>query len=94
MKIPKSIRIGGFTYKVDVIDNLVEDGQECFGTCSVNEQSIKIRDGLPKQMIKCTLIHECLEAINYHYKLNLKHDNIERLDSALLDLLENNKGVF
>ena len=94
MNIPKKINVGAFSYKVLVVKDLAEGGEDCCGTCSMIEQVIRLREGMPDQIMKATIIHEALEAINYHYKLNLEHDNIERLDAALLDLLEANKGLI
>lgn len=68
------IKIAGYEVKIVVDKNLVAN-EARVGEYSPFEQKITIADGLTRQQMIETLIHEVLEAANDIYELDLDHDN-------------------
>ena len=91
MKIPKKIKIGGYEFIVTYHDTLKDppnDNDECVGKCDYVNFSIKIINGLKRQQELTTFLHECLEAVNFVYGVGLKHKQIEALESAVFQLIQ------
>jgi len=104
MKIPKKIKILGVTYKVKFVDNLLDDkdAKECLsvedkkknalvGYCSPNKLTIFLSKNTAKQNLASVFIHEVLEAINSQLALNLCHADLDRLETALHQVLTENR---
>jgi hypothetical protein len=91
MKIPKKIKIGGYTYKVlykkDIEEN--KDGS-VVGLCEEKELQIIIKKGQIKEQILSTFLHEWAEAANRAFAIHLKHQQIEALESALYQFIQEN----
>ena len=91
VKIPKSIKIGGFTYKIDMSQTrdseLKNNGN--FGECSVIPRKISIATNLHPQQTSETFIHEVLHSIDDvygHYQLT--EEQCKHLSSGLLQVFE------
>ncbi|MFT9493405.1 hypothetical protein [Anaerosolibacter sp.] len=93
MGIPKEIKIGGYDYTVSMENSLSRDNN-AFGMSCGNAQTIKIDATLPKQNQESTLLHEIIEQINFRYELRLPHEQITILESALYQVLKDNKLSF
>lgn len=68
-KMPKAVRIGCFSYVVQVIE---EEGAEIAGIAGAMHslrQRIRIRAGMTPQQVANTFIHEVLHAIHHVYGL-------------------------
>jgi len=93
MKIPSKIKIGGYFYDIEIDETLaLKSG--CQGTQCSNTLEIKIDGGIAQQNKESTLIHEIIEAINYHYELKLEHTVISTLESALYQVITDNSSMF
>lgn len=81
------LKILGFNYEVKVVEtnNLDEDIR---GDCNTETLTITVRN---TKMINSTLLHEIIEAINFHLELNLQHEAISQLETALRSILTENK---
>lgn len=104
MKIPKKVKILGVTYKVKFVDNLLDDpdAKKCLsaedrkknaliGYCSPNTLTIFLSKNTAKQNLTSVFIHEILEAINSQLALNIRHADLDRLETALHQVLTENK---
>ena len=99
MKIPKTINILGVTFKVKFVDDISkekivakEDKKlSMVGYCSCNNATILLCKVTNKQNYLSVFIHEILEAIDGQLALHLKHDNIDRLEVGLYQVLTTNK---
>jgi len=93
MKIPNKVKIGGYTYDIEIDKTLaLKSGYQ--GTQCSNTLEIKIDGGIAQQNKESTLIHEIIEAINYHYELKLEHTVISTLESALYQVITDNSSMF
>jgi uncharacterized protein YaaW (UPF0174 family) len=81
MKIPKTLKIGGVVYKIELVrmDNLCGEYDATTGT-------IRINPDMPQDLQEETLIHEALHGINNE----LDEREIEFLSQALYQMLKDN----
>jgi hypothetical protein len=92
MEIPKKIRVGAYTYKVMIVDKLVDedairkDDRFMLGQCDSNKLEIYILRDQSKIQQASTFVHEVLEAINEHYGIGLKHKQIQALECGLMQV--------
>ena len=96
MRIPKSIRIGAYTYKVKKINSIGKrpNGKDASGLCEHKTRTLWIQSGLDSVEEKIVFMHECLHVIEYVYDLSLGEKKITKLDSYLVDFLTINKLDF
>ena len=87
MNIPKKLKIGGHTYKVNLTkdENLVRGGS--FGNRNCNDMTINISSELGKSEQEATLLHEILHAINTEWEECL----VENVAQGLYQVLVDNK---
>lgn len=93
MNIPKSIKVGGTTYTVNITDRLalgLDYGAEILYT----EQEINVRPGGPEHM-EAAFLHEMVHAIMDHMGLK-EHDEreVEGFARALHMIIKDNPGLF
>ena len=93
MKIPKSMSILGNTYEVQLEDSFREGKEEMGSTC-VTLQKITINNKCCKEQQASTLLHEIIEALNYHLDLDLEHKTMMGLEAGLIQVIKDNKLRF
>jgi hypothetical protein len=77
-------------YEYDVIrEKTVEELGFC-GQIDSNGQLIHIATDMTIQQLVSTILHEILEALNYHMCLGLDHDTVSRLETGLYQTLTSN----
>lgn len=92
-RIVEEVNILGTTFSIEYKDEvLAEDGDECVGLCISDEHRIEILDTpkVPYDSQLCTLLHECIEAVNAKLELNMKHSTISGIETGLFQLLRAN----
>ena len=79
------MRILGYDYK------LIEDGDSdmigTYGRFHAKTQVLQIATGLTQQQRESTVLHEILEALNYHDNLGLNDKTIMPLEAGLYQVL-------
>lgn len=95
MKIPKKIKIGGHIYQIIMRDREFEDGGTvgAVGTCDNKFNKIWIDKRWVQSQQETTLIHEIIEAINWNWKLELTHPQIQGLEASFYQVLKDNKII-
>jgi hypothetical protein len=93
MKIPKKLKILGYTYKVRITDE-ADSGNDNLGTHWWKNQVIVLNSSLREEIMASTFLHEIIESVNYNMGLNLKHNQIVRLETGLYQILKENKIKF
>ena len=82
------MNILGYDYTV------VEDGDSdmigAYGRYHGKNQVLQIASGLTEQQRVSTVLHEILEAINFHLQLKLEHNVIMSLETAVFQALTAN----
>jgi hypothetical protein len=98
MDLPDKIKIGPFTYKISIVEGLVdEDGDECFGLHSFADQTIYLLKGLPLAVLSSTLMHELLHAIWTTRALPKRPTEervVENFEVGLLSLFQDNPELI
>ena len=61
-----------------------------FGELRQGKQEIVIAAGLPPQQTTSTVLHEIIEALNYHLALDLGHGTIMALEAGLYQVRTEN----
>ena len=91
--IPRKLKIGGYDYEIiDEKQGLADNGR--FGYHNRNRNEIGIDPDCSEELKMSTLLHEILEAVNWHYDMKLKHDQICKLETTLFQVLKDNKLTF
>lgn len=94
MTIPKSVKVGGKTYKVEITDRLDFGAANCAGEIIYDKLIIRILPN-PEQEMHGVLLHEIVHAIlqNLGYR---DHDEqkVDELANALHALIVDNPGIF
>lgn len=85
MFIKDQIKIAGHTFDVEQINNLADSG-----STDTSFNKILIKADLCKEQQESTLIHECIEAVNSIYDLNLNHQTIQTLEAAFYQIIKDN----
>lgn len=93
MEIPKKVKIGSHIYECKYDDKLSRDSNRMGNSCG-NSLEMTIDPTLPRQNQESTLLHEILEQIDYRYELNLEHDKITVLETALYQVIKDNPEVM
>jgi hypothetical protein len=82
------MKILGYDYKV-ILDDIVED-LGVYGRYHAKSHQIQIAKDLCEQEVVSSLLHETLEALNYHQGWGLEHNIIMSLESSLYQVLVDN----
>ena len=82
-----TVKILGYTYQVETVDS---DAMDAMGRFQSRRQRIQIADDLAGDELLSTLLHEVIEALNYHLALNLRHAAIMALEAGLFQVLTEN----
>ena len=93
MSMPQSVTILGYKYAIGFEDSFNE-GKDTMGSCNSMKQKILINEKCCMQQQQSTLLHEIIEALNYHLELDLEHSTIMGLETGLYQTLKENKLVF
>jgi hypothetical protein len=85
----KKLNILGYSYSLDLSKTL-EDMGGIVGTWDCDRKTLELANDLEEDVTNSTLIHEILEAINYHLELELKHPQIMALEVGLHQVFNDN----
>jgi len=94
MKIPKTVKVGAYTYKVEFVDTLKHEGNDLLGLCDNESYTISIVKKLKPIPLKVVFLHECLHAIENVYGCVLGENKVNKFDHYLVDYLIENKLNF
>ncbi len=83
------MKILGYDYKIDLSKSLA-DMRGNSGFCYFDRQCIEVAENLPEELKSSTLLHEIIEAINYHLSIGLKEEDVMRLEAGLYQTLKDN----
>ena len=99
MKIPKKLKIAGFTYKI-THNKQIADHSSTFASTINAQQEINVGQGFPVQKQEQTFLHEILHAVWFCYGLkeagfkNEQEEHIvDALSNGLYQVLKDNKLI-
>lgn len=82
------LKVLGKPFDLKIVDSPLI-GSAC-GHMDASKNEILINNRLCKSMQESTIIHEIIEALNYHLELGLEHNKITSLESGLYQVLKEN----
>lgn len=85
-ELPKSIRVGAFSYKIEGADHL--DAVNALGKCANDEQRIFISSDLTKERRPGILLHEIIHAVDNVWSADLKEKQVTQLEHGLTQALQ------
>lgn len=90
--LPNTLKIMGHTWKLGAVTPLAErlHGEFTDGLCDLVRMEIAIHPEMPPSLVKETLLHEIIEALNGLMKLGLDHGTIQLLGLGLFQVLSDN----
>lgn len=93
MKIPDRIKIGGIEYKIELIDEVMDDihTAEYIGRVLYKENKIKILNSYSDEKKFRAMLHEIIHVLDDDYKIEIKEENMCRLEAGLFQVLKDNK---
>jgi hypothetical protein len=77
-----TLKILGYSYKVDFSKTQQELGGN-LGFCNFDKKLLQVARDADKEVQHSTLIHEILEAINFHLEIGLEEPQIKQLEVGL-----------
>jgi hypothetical protein len=86
------VKILGHEYKVEYTPNLT-DRADAAGICDTEKLEMSIDANIPDTRQQEAVLHEVIEAINYHAELKLRHQAITLLSECLYQVFKDNGGV-
>lgn len=91
MKIPETVKVGPFTYKVSLVDIVNRYKPERIGEVEhdVNKE-IRIQKDLDRDKLESVFIHELLHCTDVFMHLGLSEEQVERLEGAVYMVLRQN----
>ena len=87
------IKVGGMFYDL-VYEKDLQKNHDVYGSSCGNLLQIKLDDDMIKTIEDTTFVHEIIESINFVYPIKLTHDQILLLETALYQVIKDNKGIF
>ena len=84
------MKILGYNY--EVLQSGDSDFLAAMGRCHTRTQIIHIATNQNNEQKVSTMLHEIIEALNYHLELNLEHSAIMSLEAGLYQVL-NDSGI-
>jgi hypothetical protein len=83
------MKIIGYEYDLELDKTIEQIGQNA-GLINFDDMKINIASDLNPNVKASVLIHEVIEAINYHLELDLKHPQIMALEVGFHQVLSEN----
>ena len=94
MNIPKKVKIGGKTYKVEITTNLDLGNSNVSAEIDYNELVIRVKPQAQQKM-ECDFIHELIHAIFDHLGYSEQDEKkVDELASALYMVIQDNSKMF
>ena len=82
------MKILGYEYEV-IRDQAVND-LASMGRCQASSLKIHVASDLAKQQAESTMLHEIIEALNFHLSFDMEHRVIMGIEAALYQCLVDN----
>lgn len=91
MKIPETVKVGPFTYKVNLVEIVDRGRPELIGWAihDVNKE-IRIQKNLDQDKLESVFVHELLHCMDVFMRLGLSEEQVDRLEGAVYMALKEN----
>jgi len=89
----RTLTILGYEYSLDK-EKALEDMEGNVGFCDFDHLQMRVANDVPSDVRNSTLIHEIIEAVNYHLEVGLTEQKIKQLEVGLFQALTRNGVVL
>jgi hypothetical protein len=97
MKIPERLKVGGVTYEVRVVPEII-DSQNLIGRTNHDNLIIEVQGALADDAAKKCFLHEMFHAIDEHTGVNQRgapdEGDVDALVNALYMVMQDNPDMF
>jgi len=91
MKIPDTVIVGPFTYRVILVDIVNLDKPDLIGeVCHDSNKEIRLQKDLDQDKLESVFIHELLHCMDVFMHLGLSEEQVERLEGAVYMVMKQN----
>lgn len=91
MQIPEEVKVGPFTYKVNIVDIVDRERPELIGQAiHCTNKEIRIQKDLDRDKLESVFIHELLHCADAFLHLGLSEEQVLRLEAGLYMVLKGN----
>lgn len=91
VKIPQSVKIGNFNYKIKFTEHLKID-ENWRGSCNQRTGLIEI-DPIGGDSMNRTFVHEVIHMIDFNYGCDLNEDTASRIAHGIAEFIFDNLGI-
>ena len=91
-KMPKSVKVGYFNYTIKENEDLVEN----LGLTKLDKLIIEITPSYPEQIVKETLLHECLHAIlkdSFLFNDEIEENLVSMISPQIMMVMKDNPDL-
>ena len=92
--IPSSVKVNGYTIRVECTDLVKDQGMDKVGYLLMAQSIIRIDRNISEQVQDQTLVHEIMEAIDSANDLGLNHTQTSVIAEAFYQVIKDNKLDF
>jgi hypothetical protein len=91
MRIPETVVVGPFTYKVNLVDIVNRERPELIGQVEhcINKE-IRLQKNLDQDKLESVFIHELLHCMDNVMHIGLTEEQVNRLEGAIYLMLKQN----
>jgi hypothetical protein len=86
----KKINILGYNYTIDTTRPL-EEMEGNVGYCDFDKLELRVANDVPEDAKNSTIIHEIIEAVNYHLEIGLEESQIKQLEVGIFQAFNDNR---
>lgn len=91
MKIPETVVVGPFIYKVSLVDIVNREKPDLIGEAvHCSDKEIRLQKDLDQDKLESVFIHELLHCMDVFMCLGLSEEQVERLEGAVYMVLKQN----
>ena len=98
MKIPKTVRISGIDYQIELLQHLNDGEKVLYGRAEYDQSSIKLNTSNQEHQFMCvTLWHEILHVICSQADINLGEEEeqvVDKIAYGIYQVLQDNGKAF
>lgn len=89
--IPERVNICGIVYEIEIVPEVVCNGESAYGMCDEGTCVIKVKEGMNKYRLKEVLLHEIIHGISNETAIDLNETQVHNLAIQLLDVINRNE---
>lgn len=89
--LPKTVLVKNARYRIEMVDKAIDfGGIKARGICDGDKKEILILSKQTPRMILSTFFHELVHAMEWEYRIKLKHSQVMELEGPMADLFIKN----